>query len=121
VLIINLGQHLAPLQPPPSSKRSHIVPTTHTHATDEYGATPLFRQVGGGCYSQGGVLPPHTSGEDLDIVFHKCYVRRVKEEEDHMCYEGAHVPHVGLRRCHDYSPTKLPLLCNTIIFAKKLN
>ena len=60
----NLSPHLAPVQPPPSPKRSHLVPTTHIHPTADYGATPLLRQVGGGCYSQGGVLPPQVGWVD---------------------------------------------------------
>ena len=62
-----LSPHFAPSQPPTAPKRSHIVPTTHTHPTADYGATPLLMQVHGGCYSQGGVCPHHFGGVDLHM------------------------------------------------------
>ena len=52
------SQHLVHFQPPPSTKRSHLLPTTHTHPTTNCRATPLLRQVCGGCYSPGGGRPP---------------------------------------------------------------
>ena len=63
----NLSAHLAPLQSPPGPKRSHIVPTTHTHLTADYGATNLLRQVGGGRSGQAGGFPPQGGGMDLHM------------------------------------------------------
>ena len=65
-----LSPHFAPPQPPTTPKPSHIVPTTHTHPTADYGATPLLMQVGGGCYSQGGVCCPHRGGVNLHMGIH---------------------------------------------------
>ena len=62
-----LSPHVAPPQPPPAPKRSHIVPITHTHPIADYEATPLLREVGGGCHSQGGVLPHPFGGVDLHM------------------------------------------------------
>ena len=67
-----LSPHFAPPQPPTTPKPSHIVPITHTHPTADYGATPLLMQVGGGCYSQGGVCPPHSGGVNLHMDTIRC-------------------------------------------------
>ena len=66
-----LSPHFAPPQPPTATERSHIVPTTHTHHTADYGATPLLMQVDGGCYSQGEVVSHHFGGVDLHMdIYH---------------------------------------------------
>jgi hypothetical protein len=66
VQIAVLCQRLGHIQPPSGTNRYLIGPTSYTHPTDNYGATPLLRQVCGGCYIPGGVLPLHIVGVDLD-------------------------------------------------------
>jgi hypothetical protein len=46
------------IQPPPNTERSHLVPTAHTHPTDDYGAIPLLRRVGGGVLQPRGDPSP---------------------------------------------------------------
>jgi hypothetical protein len=52
---------------PHQAPNMFTVPFTVIQPTSDYGATPLLRQVGGGCYSLGKDVPPNSVGEDLDI------------------------------------------------------